>query len=66
MTKLISEAVGVFVISVTPFHPDGCIDTESYNRMVDFYLGVGATGLTVLGDDGRSTQAHGRGTPRCG
>lgn len=34
---------------MTPFHADGRIDYDSTDRMVDFYLEVGATGLTVLG-----------------
>jgi len=49
MTLLTPQAAGVFVIAVTPFHPDGRIDMDSCDRMVDFYLGAGATGLTVLG-----------------
>ncbi|MBD3665600.1 dihydrodipicolinate synthase family protein [Sulfitobacter aestuariivivens] len=49
MTELTTTAAGVFVIAVTPFHPDGRIDMESCDRMVDFYLETGATGLTVLG-----------------
>lgn len=43
------DAKGVYVIAVTPFHADGALDLESTDRMVDFYLSVGATGLTVLG-----------------
>lgn len=49
MSRLTADAKGVFVIAVTPFHPDGSIDMESTDRMVDFYLGAGVTGLTVLG-----------------
>ncbi len=49
MTKLTEAAKGVYVIAVTPFHDDGAIDMESCDRMVDFYLDAGATGLTVLG-----------------
>lgn len=49
MTRLTTDAAGVFVIAVTPFHPDGRIDMDSCDRMVDFYLDTGATGLTVLG-----------------
>lgn len=48
-SKLTEDAKGVFVIAVTPFTPSGDIDFESCDRMVDFYLEVGATGLTVLG-----------------
>ena len=49
MTRLTETAQGVYVIAVTPFLPDGGLDLESTDRMVDFYLSVGATGLTVLG-----------------
>ena len=42
-------AAGVFTIAVTPFLPDGALDLQSVDRMVDFYLEKGATGLTVLG-----------------
>ena len=49
MTRLTESAQGVYVIAVTPFHPDGSLDLDSTDRMVDFYLFAGATGLTVLG-----------------
>lgn len=49
MTRLTEAAEGVYVIAVTPFHADGALDLESTDRMVDFYLDAGATGLTVLG-----------------
>lgn len=42
-------AQGVFTIAVTPFLPDGAIDWNSVDRMVDFYIEKGATGLTILG-----------------
>jgi 4-hydroxy-tetrahydrodipicolinate synthase len=48
--KLLDEtATGIFVIAVTPFNEDGAIDMDSVDRMTDFYLERGATGLTVLG-----------------
>jgi 4-hydroxy-tetrahydrodipicolinate synthase len=37
------------VIAVTPFAETGALDLDSTDRMVDFYLDKGATGLTVLG-----------------
>ena len=40
---------GVFTIAVTPFQPDGSIDWDSVDSMVDFYIEKGATGLTILG-----------------
>ena len=42
-------ARGVFTIAATPFLPDGALDAESLDQMVDFYLARGATGLTILG-----------------
>ncbi len=42
-------AKGVFTIAVTPFMPDGALDWDSIDRMVDFYIAQGATGLTILG-----------------
>jgi 4-hydroxy-tetrahydrodipicolinate synthase len=46
---LTAQAQGVFAITVTPFHPDGRLDVESVDRMVDFYRRCGVTGLTILG-----------------
>ena len=43
------NAQGVFTISVTPFLPNGAVDFDSLDRVTDFYLEKGATGLTVLG-----------------
>lgn len=40
---------GVFTIAATPFLPDGALDLESVDTMVDFYAEKGATGLTILG-----------------
>lgn len=42
-------ASGVFTIAATPFMPDGSLDEISLDRMTDFYLEKGATGLTILG-----------------
>lgn len=49
MAKLTEDAKGVHVIAVTPFGADGTLDLQSTDRMVDFYLEKGASGLTVLG-----------------
>lgn len=49
MTRLTETARGVYVIAATPFTDSGEIDFDSCDRMVDFYLDAGATGLTVLG-----------------
>ena len=42
-------ANGVYTIAVTPFLPDGALDFDSIDTMVDAYIERGATGLTVLG-----------------
>jgi 4-hydroxy-tetrahydrodipicolinate synthase len=50
MTKLIDEnAKGVYIIAATPFTDSGALDLESADRMVDFYLRCGVTGMTILG-----------------
>jgi 4-hydroxy-tetrahydrodipicolinate synthase len=47
--KLTPSTSGTFAIAPTPFHDDGRIDPGSIDRMTDFYLEVGCTGITVLG-----------------
>lgn len=42
-------AKGVFTIAATPFLPDGAIDFDSIDRMVEAYVERGANGLTILG-----------------
>lgn len=43
------HANGVYVIAATPFTDDGAVDNASLDRLIDFYLGCGVTGITVLG-----------------
>jgi 4-hydroxy-tetrahydrodipicolinate synthase len=52
--KLSPDARGVYPIAPTPFDDEGRIDSDSIDRLVDFYLGIGATGLTVLGQLGEA------------
>ena len=47
--RLDERAAGVFTIAATPFHSDGRLDSASVDRLTDFYLGCGVSGLTVLG-----------------
>jgi 4-hydroxy-tetrahydrodipicolinate synthase len=49
MVRLDETARGVYLIAVTPFTDSGALDLQSTDRMVDFYLERGATGLTLLG-----------------
>jgi 4-hydroxy-tetrahydrodipicolinate synthase len=54
--RLDHTAKGVFAIAATPFRPDGSLDTASIDRMTDFYLSCGVTGLTILGMMGEATK----------
>lgn len=56
MKTLDRNAKGVYLIAVTPFADDGALDLSSTDRMVDFYLERGATGLTILGIMGEATK----------
>ena len=47
--RLDERACGVFVISATPFAEDGALDLDSTDRLMDFYLGHGVDGVTLLG-----------------
>jgi 4-hydroxy-tetrahydrodipicolinate synthase len=49
MPLLDASATGVYPIAATPFAEDGAIDWSSVERMIEFYLGCGAHGLTILG-----------------
>lgn len=49
-------AEGVYLITVTPFKDNGDLDLVSTDRMVDFCLERGVTGLTILGIMGEATK----------
>ena len=42
-------AKGVYIISATPFTESGALDLESADRLVDFYIEKGVSGITILG-----------------
>src|SRR3954453_15921311 len=48
-TLLDTSAHGVYIIAATPFTDDGAVDTASLDRLMDFYVRAGITGVTVLG-----------------
>ena len=56
MKTLDATAKGVYLITVTPFTDSGDLDLPSTDRMVDFCLDAGVTGLTVLGIMGEATK----------
>lgn len=47
-------AKGVYVIAVTPFKDNGALDLEGTDRLVDFYLECGVSGMTILGQMGEA------------
>jgi 4-hydroxy-tetrahydrodipicolinate synthase len=57
--KLNETAAGVYAIAVTPFDPAGNVDRASVDRMMDFYIGCGVTGLTILGVMGEAPKLDG-------
>ena len=56
MTVLDRNARGVYLITVTPFTDDGALDLASTDRMVDFCLERGVSGLTALGIMGEANK----------
>lgn len=56
MNQLDTSAKGVYLIAVTPFTDSGALDLASTDRMVDFCIERGVTGLTVLGIMGEATK----------
>lgn len=49
MQMLDETAKGVYAIAATPFTEDGALDLDSTDRMIEFYLDCGVSGLTILG-----------------
>jgi 4-hydroxy-tetrahydrodipicolinate synthase len=57
MSRLITaDEKGVCVIAATPFQDDGKVDFNSIDRLVDFYLECGVTGMTILGMMGEASK----------
>jgi 4-hydroxy-tetrahydrodipicolinate synthase len=57
MTARLSErASGVYVIAATPFTDTGALDLASIDKLVDFYLSCGVTGMTILGMMGEASK----------
>lgn len=60
MSKLIDRnSDGVFIIAATPFDDTGALDFDSADRMVDFYLEKGVSGMTILGIMGEAPKMAG-------
>ncbi len=56
MSNLNEGARGVFAIAATPFLSDGTLDLVGTSQLVDFYLGCGVDGITILGVMGEATK----------
>ncbi|CAH1659258.1 Dihydrodipicolinate synthase [Hyphomicrobiales bacterium] len=54
-----ASAKGLFPIAPTPFSPDGAIDFNSIDKLTDFYVECGSTGMTVLGVMGEAPKLDG-------
>lgn len=57
--RLNEQAEGVYIISATPFDDRGGIDFDSADRLVDFYLDSGVSGMTILGMMGEAPKLSG-------
>jgi 4-hydroxy-tetrahydrodipicolinate synthase len=49
MNQIGPDTKGVYIISVTPFTDAGEIDWASVDTLVEFYVGKGVSGITILG-----------------
>jgi 4-hydroxy-tetrahydrodipicolinate synthase len=49
MNQIGPDTRGVYIISVTPFTDEGEIDWASVDTLVEFYVGKGVSGVTILG-----------------
>jgi 4-hydroxy-tetrahydrodipicolinate synthase len=50
MPHALSEAArGTYIIAATPFAEDGAIDWASVDSLIEFYIGHGVDGITILG-----------------
>lgn len=47
--QLDESAHGVYIISATPFTENGALDLDSADRLADFYIEKGVSGITLLG-----------------
>jgi 4-hydroxy-tetrahydrodipicolinate synthase len=58
--ELTTTAAGVYAIAPTPFDRQGAVDFGSIDRMMDFYIRCGVSGLTILGVMGEAPKLEAR------
>ena len=51
---------GVYIIAATPFDDAGALDLESTDRLVDYYIECGVSGMTILGIMGEAAKLSGQ------
>ena len=51
---MLEQSKGIYIVAQTPFGDSGAVDLDSVDSLVDFYLGHGADGMTVLGVAGEA------------
>lgn len=51
---------GVYIIAATPFDSAGALDLESTDRLVDYYIDCGVSGMTILGIMGEAAKLSGQ------
>jgi len=49
---------GIIPILATPFHDDESLDLESWQRLLEFMIGLGVDGVTILGVLGESNRLN--------
>lgn len=49
---------GVIPILATPFHDDESLDLDSWSRLLEFMIGIGVDGVTILGVLGESNRLN--------
>ena len=47
--RLSEDAAGIYIISVTPFTEQGEIDFAAADKLVEYYIEAGVSGITILG-----------------
>ena len=58
MPNNLSNAQGVYAIATTPFLDNGEIDFNSVDKLSDYYLECGSTGITILGVMGEAPKLN--------
>ena len=58
MPNNLSNAQGVYAIATTPFLDNGEVDFNSVDKLSDYYLECGSTGITILGVMGEAPKLN--------